>query len=306
MKCNKCGSEWNSTVKSDKCPFCGAFLKNEDNKYTVSSVLKMLIAENGTLVLKNHKLVKAYLMDCVQGQDREKKMIDFAFNVGVISIFVDFINTSDKEQKKILILNCFNKLKDEALMSDENAHNTLMLLLDAVNMKNEFRELLSINQEEPQKAIQINDYNNELYSLKITSVSSSINTGCIHYVLLKHISIKYLWNDVFAALPIVILNNLEYTVAVELQKRLQNDGCNTTLIKQNYAVNLKKVTLTQIDNYQKILTIKLFRECTGLGLAEAKYQIEHCPSVIVENVSEDIANVIKNKLTKAGAQVQIL
>ena len=69
---------------------------------------------------------------------------------------------------------------------------------------------------------------------------------------------------------------------------------------------MKKVTLTQIDNYQKLLTIKIFRECTGLGLADAKYQIEHCPSDIVENVSDDIANVIKNKLAKVGAQVQIV
>lgn len=306
MKCHSCESEWNSTVKTDKCPFCGAFLKNEENKYTVSSVLKMLIDEKGILILRNHKLVKAYLMDCVQGQDRKKKMIDFAFDVGVISIFIDFINTADKEKQKILILKCVNKLRDEALMSDENAHNTILLLLDAVNIKSEFRELFSVNQEELQKDIQINDNNNELYSLKITSVSSSISTGSIHYVLLKHLSIKYLWHDVFSALPIVVLNNLEYTVAVELQKRLQNNGCNTTLIKQNNAVNLKKVTLTQIDNYQKILTIKMFRECTGLGLADAKYKIEHCPSLIVDNVSEDIANVIKNKFAKVGAQVQIL
>ena len=306
MKCNNCGSEWNSTVKSDKCPFCGNVLVYEETTKTVSSVLKMLINENGSFILKNHKLVKAYLMDCVQGQDREKKMIDFAFNVGVISVFIDFINTEDKEQQKFLILKCVNMLKEEALMSDENAYNTLLLLLEAVNMKNDFRELFLINQEEPQKAIQINDYNNELYSLKITSVSPSINTGCIHNVLLKHISIQYLWNDVFVALPIVVLNNLEYTMAVELQKRLQNDGCTTNLIKQDNYINLKKVTLTQIDNYQKILTTKLFRECTGLGLADAKYQIEHCPSLIVENVSEDVANVIKNKLSKAGAQVQIL
>lgn len=306
MKCNKCGSEWNSTVKTNKCPFCGAFLGNEEKINSVSSVLKMLIAEKGIIVLNNHKFVKAYLMDCVQGQDREKKMIDFAFNAGVINVFIDVINSTDKEQQKILILKCINLLKDDALMSDENANNTLLILLDSVNMKNDFQELFIVEQEKPQKDIQIKDYDNELYSLKITSVSPSVNTGCIHYVLLKHISIQYLWNDVFASLPIVVLNNLEYTVAVELQKRLQNDGCNATLIKQNNTVNLKKVTLTQIDNYQKILTIKLFRECTGLGLADAKYQIEHCPSVIVENVSEDIANVIKNKLAKAGAQVQIL
>ncbi len=30
MECSKCGSEWKTTVKSDKCPFCGAFLVNEE------------------------------------------------------------------------------------------------------------------------------------------------------------------------------------------------------------------------------------------------------------------------------------
>lgn len=49
--------------------------------------------------------------------------------------------------------------------------------------------------------------------------------------------------------------------------------------------------------------IRLFRECTRLRLAAAKYQIEYCSSLIVENITEDIAHIIKNRLAKAGTQV---
>ncbi len=282
----------------------GVFSKRRKN--SVSSVLKTLINENGSLVLKNHKLVKAYLMDCVQGQDREKKMIDFAFNVGVQNVFVDFMNATYIELQKTLIFKCIKLLKDDALMSEENAHKTILILLEAVNKSNDFKEIFFVNQDISQKMVLTNDSDSILYSLKITNAPDTINTGCIQYVLLKHISIQHLWNDVFASLPIVVLNNLEYSVAIELEKRLQSYGCIIILIKQDSPISLRNVILTHIDAYQKLLTIKLFRECTGLGLADAKYKIEHCPSSITENVSEDIANVIKNKLSKAGAQVKIL
>lgn len=55
----------------------------------------------------------------------------------------------------------------------------------------------------------------------------------------------------------------------------------------------------------KIQVIKVVRELTGLGLAEAKKVAETPDSVIKEGVSKDEATAIKDKLVEAGAEVEL-
>ena len=56
---------------------------------------------------------------------------------------------------------------------------------------------------------------------------------------------------------------------------------------------------------EKIKVIKEVRAITGLGLAEAKALVEGVPAKIKEAVNKDEANSIKDKLTAAGAVVEI-
>ncbi len=56
---------------------------------------------------------------------------------------------------------------------------------------------------------------------------------------------------------------------------------------------------------KKIEVIKVVREITGLGLKEAKELVDGAPSNIKENVSKDDAEAIKEKLTGAGAEVEL-
>ena len=56
---------------------------------------------------------------------------------------------------------------------------------------------------------------------------------------------------------------------------------------------------------KKIQVIKVVREITTLGLADAKKVVEETPKVIKEGVSKDEAAEIKKKLEEAGAQVTI-
>lgn len=56
---------------------------------------------------------------------------------------------------------------------------------------------------------------------------------------------------------------------------------------------------------QKIGVIKVVREITGLGLKEAKALVDGVPKPIKEQVSEDEANSIKEKLEAAGAEVEV-
>ena len=56
---------------------------------------------------------------------------------------------------------------------------------------------------------------------------------------------------------------------------------------------------------EKIKVIKVVREITGLGLAEAKAAVEATPKTLKEAVSKDEAEDLKKKLEEAGAKVEL-
>ncbi len=56
---------------------------------------------------------------------------------------------------------------------------------------------------------------------------------------------------------------------------------------------------------EKIKVIKVVREITGLGLAEAKAMVEGVPAKIKEGISKDDAEALKAKLTEVGATVEV-
>ena len=55
----------------------------------------------------------------------------------------------------------------------------------------------------------------------------------------------------------------------------------------------------------KVGVIKVVREITGLGLVDAKNLVDKLPSTIKENIKPEEAEEIKEKLTAAGALVEI-
>jgi large subunit ribosomal protein L7/L12 len=55
----------------------------------------------------------------------------------------------------------------------------------------------------------------------------------------------------------------------------------------------------------KIKTIKVVREVTGLGLKEAKDVVDGAPGTVKEGVSKDEAANIKKKFEEVGAKVEI-
>ena len=55
----------------------------------------------------------------------------------------------------------------------------------------------------------------------------------------------------------------------------------------------------------KIKTIKVVREVTGLGLKEAKDLVDGAPQTLKEGVSKDDAANIKKKFEEVGAKVEI-
>ena len=59
------------------------------------------------------------------------------------------------------------------------------------------------------------------------------------------------------------------------------------------------------DAAKKIQIIKVVRELTGQGLAEAKATVEGAPKSIKESVDKKIAEDVKKKLEDAGAKVTV-
>ena len=56
---------------------------------------------------------------------------------------------------------------------------------------------------------------------------------------------------------------------------------------------------------KKLNVIKVVREVTGLGLKEAKAVVDGAPKAVKEAVSKEDAEAIKEKLTAAGAEVEV-
>ena len=64
------------------------------------------------------------------------------------------------------------------------------------------------------------------------------------------------------------------------------------------------IVLTDVGA-NKIAVIKVVREITGLGLAEAKAKVDGAPATLKEAASKEDAEAIKEKLTAAGAAVEL-
>ena len=65
------------------------------------------------------------------------------------------------------------------------------------------------------------------------------------------------------------------------------------------------VILASFDAAAKIKVIKVVREVTGLGLAEAKAVVEGAPKALKEGVSKEEAEELKAKLEESGAKVEL-
>ena len=65
------------------------------------------------------------------------------------------------------------------------------------------------------------------------------------------------------------------------------------------------VVLTGFDAAAKIKVIKVVREITGLGLAEAKAAVEGTPKTLKEALGKDEAEELKKKVEEAGGKVEL-
>ena len=65
------------------------------------------------------------------------------------------------------------------------------------------------------------------------------------------------------------------------------------------------VVLAGFDAASKIKVIKIVRESTGQGLAEAKATVEGAPKTLKEGLSKEDAEAMKAKVEEAGGKVEL-
>ena len=65
------------------------------------------------------------------------------------------------------------------------------------------------------------------------------------------------------------------------------------------------VVLAGFDAAAKIKVIKVVREITGQGLAEAKATVEGAPTTLKEGISKDDAEALKKQIEEAGGKVEL-
>ena len=65
------------------------------------------------------------------------------------------------------------------------------------------------------------------------------------------------------------------------------------------------VELSGFDAASKIKVIKVVREATGLGLAEAKAAVEGAPKILKEALPKEEAEELKKKIEEVGGKVTL-
>ena len=100
-------------------------------------------------------------------------------------------------------------------------------------------------------------------------------------------------------LTVLELSEFGVSAAAAVAVAAPTEGAAAAAVQTEFDVILKSA------GSSKIGVIKVVREITGLGLKEAKALVDGAPKAVKEQVSEDEANAVKEKLEAAGAEVEI-
>jgi large subunit ribosomal protein L7/L12 len=79
------------------------------------------------------------------------------------------------------------------------------------------------------------------------------------------------------------------------------DGAAAVVVEEKTSFNV----ILKAPGANKLGIVKIVKELTGLGLKEAKDLVDGAPKAIKEGVDKATSEEIKNKLTEAGADVEI-
>ncbi len=112
MKCNKCGSEWNSTIKSTICPFCGKTIIEVPKTERVEDVLKVIVDTYGVDIYNKPSILVGALSDYLPRAIDERRLIKLCLDTGIMKTLLNMGENDDiiftqKKVSKELQEHCF-------------------------------------------------------------------------------------------------------------------------------------------------------------------------------------------------------
>lgn len=120
MKCESCGSSWESRQHLDKCPFCSSLLnKNLDLESNFSNTLKMVLNQYGVEILKEKKFI-SILKDYVPNETKKNELMNIFVTKDVGRKFVEMYFEKNNEWVNIYDY-CVKCLKEDAFIGHEFA-----------------------------------------------------------------------------------------------------------------------------------------------------------------------------------------
>lgn len=129
QKCSICESEWNSSVKSTNCPFCGNVLFDESKKFTeISEVFTFIIDFYGVDIIKDKRTFVSLLGDYAPSLENERKLVKIALESGVYKTIID-ANDKDESEREICVDRMIAKLQDQFFLSPEWSQKVVSWLI---------------------------------------------------------------------------------------------------------------------------------------------------------------------------------
>ena len=116
MKCFKCGSEWNSTIKSDLCPFCGSYITERINCESIELVLKHIVDMRGVEIYNKPSLLIGMLSDILPKAIDERRLIKLCSDAGVIKELIS-MNGKDENETSIIKKRVSKELQEHCFLN---------------------------------------------------------------------------------------------------------------------------------------------------------------------------------------------
>lgn len=141
MECVHCGTKlfiWQlddseSFIYPNKCPFCGRSMS--EISQNIAIILRQIIKKNGNEILRNRKVLSAYISDLLYEDSRKQKTLKIAVGEGVGDFFYDMIG-ADNNRINILKSKTYKFITEDIGMTEERAKIVLETFLYAIGLTN--------------------------------------------------------------------------------------------------------------------------------------------------------------------------
>ena len=135
MLCKHCGSTWNDTYVFDKCPVCGTVFETAKKPFTdAACLISQLIEKYDAEILLDHNRLSAYMMDLLEGNQQEKKLIVKGIKTGVTKKIYEMMMTDHPEERTGMIGQIKSYLIEEEFIAEKSADRIVKILLVGAGM----------------------------------------------------------------------------------------------------------------------------------------------------------------------------